>query len=173
MFEARRAWIKWRVLGIRNEHFTIIAQLRSLLTIGRFLRIVVLSQFPGRNENVSSSRPPVSASSSHSLSLALSFIHESHTLALAVSTNGRSLWDDARPQLGKSMAMAFASEYVSNDLKLIELTYSPLLVSITFHYCLSANPSTDSTILPSFPDDTLHRETSFSRLRDIWTSAFA
>lgn len=75
MFEARRAWIKWRVLGIRNEHFTIIAQLRSLLTIGRFLRIVVLSQFPGRNENVSSSRPPVSASSSHSLSFSRSFVH--------------------------------------------------------------------------------------------------
>lgn len=148
------------------EHFTIIAQLRSLLTIARFLRISFIASFLAETRTF----PPLDLpSSSHSLSpslfLSLFRSFTSHTLALAVSTNGRSLWDDARPQL--------RTTYVSNDLKLIELTYCPLLVSITFHYCLSANPSTDSTILPSFPDDTLYREASFSRLRDIWTSAFA
>lgn len=101
--------------------------------IARFLRISSLASFLAETRTF----PPLDLLSerhlhilSLSLSLALSFI-QSHTLALAVSTNGRSLWDDA--QLGKSMAIAFASEHVSNDLKLIELTYPP---SCQYHVSL-------------------------------------
>lgn len=105
----------WRT----SEHFTIIAQLRSLLTIGRFLRISFLA-----SSLLSTSCLSVIFTFSLFLFLflALSFI-QSHTLA--VSTNGRSLLDDARPQLGKSMAIAFAGEYVSNGFKLIEPTDPP------------------------------------------------